>query len=230
MKLVILLLSIFGVLLSSCGVPYNDSEFIETNNPIHDQAVVSIEPYSFSEINTIFGPAAFSANELATIFGNPNFISGYYSEKNGEDGFFVLSVKFEDIIFDLAANNGEELNFIYKVDSIFDSVEYEVADSDKDVKMKPRSTGIFCEDWELPRSIKLGDSVNAIYNAYDGNKGKGRFAQGQFMVSYDYGESGRVTYMFSSDHIEDINCKLSQVFIEWYDANNYPDYSGLPPS
>jgi hypothetical protein len=122
-------------------------------------------------------------------------------------------------MFDLVANNGEELNFVIKDDSKSptDFNKYEVTNSDREIRLKPHIVSIFGGNFTLPREIKLGDIISALYGAYSGNKGKDRIAQGRFMVSYDYGTSGRITYIFCSDEIDNTNT-LEQVSIEWYDA------------
>lgn len=215
------------LLLSSCtststeGVPTSDQTIISSDPSVvtSDQTVVSTEPYSFSEVNPLFGPGPFSVNELVEIFGEPTLLSGHY---NGENNFFVVSAVFEDVMFDLAANNGENLNFMKNDTSPSTSNRYEVTDSDREVRMKPQIISVSGGNWELPRKIKLGDSRETLYEAYDGNKGKEQTAQGQFLVSYDYGESGRIIYHFYTDAID----KLVQVTIEWYDSHDREDVSG----
>ena len=227
------------LLLSSCASQPNSFTLTGSAVSTLEQTAVSTEPpfmdnepYSFSEVNTLFGPGPFSVNELAKIFGEPNFISGYYSEEDGENGFFVLNATFENIMFDLEANNGEKLNFIIKDDSEspISYGRYEVTDSDKEVQMKPRSTSVLGGNWALPRKINFGDSIEAIYKAYNGNKGKERDdGQGQFTVSYDYGESGRITYEFDfNSEYTDVIDELKGVSIEWYDAYNYWKDSPAP--
>jgi hypothetical protein len=232
-KIIVMLLAL--LLLSSCVSQPNGSTPTGSDISASEQTVVSTEPYSFSEVNTLFGPGPFSVNELAEVFGEPTFIGGYYSEKDGENGFFVLNALFKDVIIDLAANNGEKLNFIVKDDSkspiSYD--KYQVTNSDREVRMKPQTISIFGGNWELPRKMNFGDSINELYNAYNGNKGKESITQGQFMVFYNYGESGRITYEFGTDAIDDTIYKLEQVTIEWYDAHNWEDVSapsGVPPA
>ena len=216
------------LLLSACAPPLNVSTStqpsistssqtaVSTEPSLTDNVYLENEPYSFSEVNPLFGPGPFSVNELAKIFGVPDFIGGYFSEEGGENGFFVLNARFENIMFDLAANNGEELNFIIKNDSVIGGYDkYEVTDSDKEVRMKPQVIGVWGGNWALPRKMNFGDSIEALYNAYNGNKGKEKVVEGRFMVSYDYGESGRITYEFDENIYT-----LEQVTIEWYNAWN----------
>lgn len=198
----------------------NDSFQTESEKSTSEQNIISIEPYSFSDVNTPFGPGPFSVNELTEIFGEPTFVGGYYSEEDGENGFFVLCVLYKDVKVDLAANNGEKLNFIVKDDSkspiSYD--RYQVTNSDKEVRMKPQIISIFGGDWVLPRKMNFGDSIELLYNAYNGNKGKERIAQGQLLISYKYGDSGTITYVFGIDEVEDTFYKLEQVTIEWYNV------------
>ena len=228
MKRILMQILLF-LLLPSCMFQPNVSGSNESSASNSNQPVISTEPYSFSEVNTLFGPGPFSANELVEIFGEPTFVGGYYyGERAGKSGFFVLSTQFENIMFDLAANNGEKLNFITKDSSFFTSGydKYEVTDSDKDVRMKTQIVSVFGGDWALPRKMKFGDSIDILYEAYNGNRGKEREAQGLFLVSYDYGESGRITYGF-----HDTTYNLERFTIEWYDAHNWEDVSapsGVP--
>ena len=192
-----------------------------------DIVYLESEPYSFSEVSPLFGPEPFSVNELSKIFGEPESIYGYYFERGG---YFVLNVFFEDIFFTLAANNGEELNFIVKDESkpLISSDRYEVPDSARDVRMKPKSVRVHGEDLVLPRGMKFGDSLETLYNAYNENEGRGSHAsEGRFLVYYDYGESGQVIYDFDS-----IIGKLQAVTINWHSArgwNTIPPPDGLPP-
>ena len=214
MKKVFLLFFIF-LLLSSCAGTLNGDDFSQSSGSTSEQPVISTEPYSFSEVNTLFGPGPFSVNELVEIFGDPTFLDGYYGGYyNDKNDFFVISIVFTDVMFDLAANNGEKLNLI-KDDSRlpYDNNYYKLTDSDREVRLKPQSMGVSGGDWILPRKMKFGDSIDVLYNVYDGNKGKEKYVEGRFMVSYDYGESGRITYEF-----HDTTYKLEQVTIEWYDA------------
>jgi hypothetical protein len=233
MKVIIVLLLAL-LLLSSCVSQPNGSTPTKSDISASEQTIVTTEPYSFSEVNTLFGPGPFSVNELAKVFGEPTFIDGYYSEKDGKNGFFILSALYKDIYIVLAANNGEKLNFIVKDDSKSPTSydKYQITNSDREVRMKPQAISIFGGNWDLPRKMKFGDSINVLYDAYNGNKGKERIAQGQFMVSYNYGESGRITYEFGTDAIDSSN-KLEGVSIEWYDAHNWEDVSApsdVPPA
>jgi hypothetical protein len=231
MKVIIVLLLAL-LLLSSCVSQNNSSTPTESDISVSEQIIVSKEPYSFSEVNTLFGPGPFSVNELAKVFGEPYSIGGYYSEK----GYFVLSVGYNDMCIELAANNGEKLNFIVKDNSAspISTDKYQVSNSDRDVRMKPRFIYISGGNFELPRKIKFGNSINDLYNAYNGNKGKQCIDEGSFLVSYNYGESGSITYAFETEEIDSSN-KLKEVMIEWYDAINCEDVSntsttsGRPP-
>ncbi len=122
--------------------------------------------------------------------------------------------------------DGQKLSFINDT-SPSASNRYEVTDSDRDVRMNPQIVSVSGGIWELPRKIKLGDSKETLYEAYDGNKGKERTTQGQFLISYDYGESGRIIYHFYTDAMDE----LVQVTIEWYDSCDREDVSapsGVP--
>lgn len=227
-KTILLFLALLLLLLPSCvATRPND---VVSSESTSDQSIVCDEPYSFSEVNPVFGPGPFSVNELADIFGEPTFVGGYYNEKKG---CFGLNVLFNDVMYDFEANNGEELNFIVN-DNPNPSISYDkykVTSSDLDVQMKPRIVGVFGGNWELPRGIHFGCSREELYNAYNGNKGKERTAQGQFEVSYNYGETGRITYSFYDE--EGKIDELADFAIEWYDAFNWDDltsYLDRPPA
>lgn len=231
MKIVIVLLLTL-LLLSSCVSQPNISTPTVSEIPTSEESIVPTEPYSFSEVNSLFGPGPFSVNELVKVFGKPTSLYGYYSEADSKNGYFGLFVTYKDIYIDLAANNGEKLNFIIKDDSkpLYSYERYQVTDSDRDVRMKLRSISICVENFELPRNIKLGCSINELYDAYNGNQGKKSFCEHLSLISYKYGESGCITYCFDTESIYSTN-ELVEVLIEWYDTHNYEDVStpsGLP--
>ena len=83
MKKVFLLLFILFLLTSCVTTPPDSNVPSESSVPTSGQAAVSGEPYSFSEVNALFGSGPFSVNELTEIFGKPAFVDGYYSERDG---------------------------------------------------------------------------------------------------------------------------------------------------
>lgn len=219
------------LILTSCGVEpdgstpqevtisssrQDDMETSDINDStsefsLSDNVFLTNEPYSFSEVDPLLGPGPFSVNELSEIFGEPSWIEGYYNDRNVKSEYYVISVMFKDTKFDLVANSSEELNLI----SIGDG-KYKVSDSAMDVKMKPKYMSVISGDWILPRGIKLGDSIDSLYNAYNGNRGEERFAQGEFLISYDYGESGSIIYHFNGTNTDSTIGELEQITIEWY--------------
>lgn len=252
----ILILLLILLLFTSCGVKSNDStqqesatssleqttifssELIKTTNitssPTESSLVDNVfamdEPYSFSEVNPLLGIGSFSVNDLSEIFGEPSFVEGYYNDRNVEARYYVISVMFKDVMFDLVANNGENLNLTgIDAESPIRDARYEVPDSAMDVQMKPQSMSILSGDWILPRGIKLGDSTDSLYNVYAGNRGEERFAQGLFLVSYDYGESGSIIYHF--DASSSVIGKLKQVTIIWHSTSvsNFSQQSERTP-
>ncbi len=164
---------------------------------------------SFFEDNSLLEDNLFSVNELSEIFGEPSFIDGYYNEKSE---YYVISVMFKDVKFDLVANNDEELNFI----PIKDSIYYEVPDSALDIKLKLQYASIFSGDWSLPKGLKIGDSIEMLYNAYNEKSNNERFVQGEFLVSYNYGEFGNIVYHFDENKINGIK----QATISFYQNDN----------
>ena len=171
------------------------------------------EPYSFSEVNPLFGPDFVSVNELSELFGTPSFIMGYFYDRNVENPYYVISVMFEDVKFDLAANHGEDIDL-----SPTDNERFEVPESSLSISLQPQNVSIWSENLELPRGIQIGNSIETLYDAYKGNRGKERQAQGVFLVSYDYGESGSITYHFNDTSEDGIIGALEQVSIEWYNT------------
>lgn len=208
MKKIILLNLIIIFFLSACGI---DSEFSLIKDENNIKSSIMNEPYPFSEVNELLGPEAFSVNELSEIFGEPSCIYGYYYNSNSENGYYLISTIFKDVMFDLVVNNSDELNLISTGGNI-----YKVSDSAMDIKMKPKYVSVSNGDWTLPRGIKLGDSIDSLYNAYNGNKGTERFAQGELLISYDYGESGSIIYHFADTSMDGVISGLRQVTIEWY--------------
>ena len=236
MKKIPILLFIL-LMFTSCGVRYYDLSSQETAASLPEQTAVSCEmtaaanatalsdgistadydflmnePYSFSEVDSVLGPGPFSVNKLSEIFGEPTSVYGYYSN----DGFGVISVMFEDVMFDLTANHGEKLN----LEPTENSRYYKVPDSAMDIQMEVHYSGIFNGNWRLPRGIKLGDSIESLYNVYNGNRGQERSAQGEFLVSYKYGESGSIIYHFDDTNADGVISGIKQVTIEWYSTNN----------
>ena len=199
------------VLLSACAVQPGGSTSIESLSDVSSVADNSTvdKGYSFSDVDSLYGPDAFSVNELSEIFGEPTFLGGY----RFQGGAFALNVRFEDIMFDLVANNGEQLNYIIKDDSMSPSGfgRYAITESDRSVRMKPLCSWVSGENWPLPRNMKIGDSRDKLTGAYNGDEGLENTAEGQLSVSYDYGQSGYISYIFYND-------KLESVSITWYDA------------
>jgi len=200
-KIIIMLLTL--ILLCSCATQPDDSSVVDT--PMANKG------YSFSEIDILYGPGPFSVNELAEIFGEPTFLTGYHSR----DGVSALCVSFKDIQFDLIANNGEELSYALTNDPppVSDSSGFcSVEESDKSVRMKPICSWVSGEKWPLPRNMKIGDSREQLTHAYNGDMGQENTAEGQLAVAYGYGQSGYIAYIFYDD-------KLNSVSITWYDGN-----------
>ena len=97
--------------------------------------------------------------------------------------------------------------------------------------MKPKCMSIISGDWTLSYGIKLGDSKEKVYNAYNGNKGIERQAQGMLLISYNYGEYGSITYHFNDTCENSIISKLYQITIEWhntYTLNNISPVEKAP--
>lgn len=232
-KIIVLLLII--TLLSACETQPNGSAPTESSNPaveascvpqtpnpspteLNDLAVESPSPnkrYSFSEVDPLYGPDSFSVDELTKIFGEPTFLIGYCFQNYA----FALNVRFEGVMFDFVANNGEVLSYALAHDPQtlpYGSDMYVVSESDKAVCMNPLCTRIRSEIWPLPRNMKIGDSLDKLYDAYDGDKGRKEIAEGSLMVFYDYGETGHIVYIFS-DEGEDST--LAEVSITWYDIS-----------
>ncbi|MDO5149906.1 MAG: hypothetical protein Q4D76_10980 [Oscillospiraceae bacterium] len=224
-------------MFTSCGVKSYNLSSQETVTSLPEQTAVSFEmttttnatdlpagistadydflmnePYLFSEVDSVLGPGPFSVNKLSEIFGEPISVYGYYSS----DGFGVISIMFEDVMFDLTANHGEKLD----LEPTEDSRYYKVPNSAMDIQMEVQYSCVFNGNCRLPRGIKLGDSIESLYNAYNGNRGKERSAQGEFLVSYKYGESGSIIYHFDDTNSDGVTSGIKQVTIEWYSMNN----------
>ncbi len=197
------------ILFTSCDVNSDISSLSESVILTFNQNDNDEIDKSFFEDNLLLEDNLFSVNELSEMFGEVSFVDGYYNEKYE---YYVISVMFKDVKFDLAANSGEELNFT----PIKDSIYYEVPDSALDIKLKLQYVSIFSGDWSLPKGVKLGDSVEMLYNAYNGDSGEERFAQGEFLVSYSYGESGNIEYHFDENKINGIK----QATISLYHNDN----------
>ena len=206
-KIVIILLAL--TLLSSC----TSSKTSSSNISAIIENSSSKKTYSFSEVDVLFGLGSFSVNDLVKVFGEPSFIDGY----RWDGGAFAVNVQFNDIVFDLVANKGEELNFIVKDDLATSGSygRYTVTESDKSVRMKPLNSCIIGKNWPLPRNIKIGDSRNKLTNAYNGDKGKKEILGGELTIFYDYGQSGNIAYVFSISK----PTVLDRVEIMWYDSN-----------
>ena len=221
-------------------LPEQSSETAEPSTEI-DPVFLKNEPYSFSEVDPLFGPGPFSVNDLAETFGEPEFIGAYYVgeddyyvEGEDEDGYFEMWVQFKDITVSFRDKSRDQFHFILQDDPNPDVAYgvYEATDADREVRLKPQSITVFGKNWPLPRNLKIGDSINTLYEAYDGNKGRERTAQGQFMISYDYEEDGRITYLFNTDVIDE-NLYITAFSIEWYDVWRWEEMSfpeGLPPA
>lgn len=50
-------------------------------------------------------------------------------------------------------------------------------------------------------TVNTGDSIESLYNAYNGNRGTERSAQGDVLASDDYGESGSIVYHFADNSL-----------------------------
>jgi len=212
-KIFILLLML--VLLSACTVHPIGSTSIKsssasskTSSSMPDNSPVD-KAYSFSEVDALYGPGPFSLNDLAKIFGEPESIYGY----RFDGGAFAINIQFNDVVFDLVANNGEKLNLI-KDDSKPPNY-FIVTESDKSVRMKPLNSCIIGGKWTLPRNMKIGDSRDKLTKAYNGDTGQENTDEGELEVSYDYGQSGKIAYTFLT---YEPDAGLVSVAITWYDS------------
>jgi hypothetical protein len=207
-------------------VTTNTTSLFRENSVIDNNFQID-KSYSFSEIDLLSNNVQFSVNELSRIFGEPLYIYGYYNDKNADYEYCIISVMFEDAMFDLTCDNDEELNLI----PISESEYYKLPNSSKDIQMKPKCMSIISGDWTLSYGIKLGDSKEKVYNAYNGNKGIERQAQGMLLISYNYGEYGSITYHFNDTCENSIISKLYQITIEWhntYTLNNISPVEKAP--
>ena len=202
-------------------VPITTTEQVTTTT--EEQIILASEPYSFTEVSSQFHYDLVSVNELAKIYGEPVSVGASHVEaKNGKPDYFILTVEFEGITFELKPTSEDELKLKLKEKdekTYYQPPEtYEITEADMNIRLKPQMLFIDGEKWELPRKIKIGCSEEMLFEAYNGNKGRERFAQGLTMYSYDYGETGRITYGF-----EYFSEELSYFLIEWYDAIHWED-------
>lgn len=211
-------------------VPITATEQVTTTT--EEQIILPSEPYSFTEVNSRFHYDLISVKELGKIYGEPVSVGASHIEaKKGKPDYFILTVEFEGITFELEPTSEDELQLKLKAKderTYYQSPEtYEITEADMNIRLKPQMLFIDGEKWELPRKIKMGCSEDSLFEAYNGNKGRERFAQGLTMYSYDYGETGRITYGF-----EYFSGELSYFLIEWYDAIHWEDIPdrGLPPA
>ncbi|MBQ8961386.1 MAG: hypothetical protein IJ071_09305 [Ruminococcus sp.] len=192
-----------AILLCSCSYPGASSEPEEPD----------LSGFS-DNVDPIFGPGEISVNELAQTFGEPELVYGYFDESGAQ----IVSVTFQEAMFDLACYDGR-----LQLEESSDQIQ-DVPESVLDLELVPETVSITGGDWQLPRNIRLGDSLDTVYSAY-GSHGTERTAQGERLISYDL-EDGAVTYHFDQEG------SLFQFTISWNDRS-FPsgtDTGEAPPA
>jgi len=184
--------------------------------------------FSYSEIDSKFGPGPFSVNELAAVFGEPTKLFGtIYSMSSGH---FALIAEFEGISFDLVSRD-EGLSF--DTEDNFNTLwpeapEFPVMSQDKALKIKPHIVTITSDKIAFARGIKIGDSKEKVIAAYDGCAGDEREHEGITQLFYTYrldetieytddeifnkaSQTGTINYWFEVD-------KLIEIHVSWYNG------------
>ena len=211
--------------------PVTEAEPATEEEPLTEEATTAEEKlkkvFSYSEIDTKFGPGPFSVNELARVFGEPVKLLGtIYSMSSGD---VCLHAEFDGLSFELIPKDG---TVSFDFDTIWDNnmSENPVTSQDKNIKIKPFTTTITSEKIDFIRGIKIGDRKEKIIAAYDGYAGYEWVNEGEGItyVLYYYrpdkiikytddeqfnvaSQTGDVCYSFS-------NGKLTEIGIAWYDG------------
>ncbi|MCL2495085.1 MAG: hypothetical protein FWE98_05450 [Oscillospiraceae bacterium] len=202
-----------------------------TEEEITEEATTNKEEYkvfSYSEIDSKFGPGPFSVNELVAVFGEPVKLFGTIFSISS--GHFALIAAFEGVSFDLVSRD-EGLSFDTEENYTMEwreAPEFPVTSRDKIVRIKPYSTKITDNKIDFIRGIKIGDSKEKVIAAYGGFAGSERESEGITRLFYAYrpdeiieytddeifniaSQTGSVFYSFS-------NGKLIEINVYWYDG------------
>jgi len=182
--------------------------------------------FSYSEIDSKFGPGPFSVNELAVVFGEPVKLFGTYIS----NGYFALNAAFEGISFEFVSRN-EGLSFDTEDNNStewVESPEFAVTPQDKTMKIKPYATTITGANIDFIRGIKIDTSKEKVIAAYDGYAGSERESEEITRLFYTYrpdeiieftddeifniaSQTGYVLYSFKES-------KIVEIQIAWYDG------------
>jgi len=236
--LVGLLLFATGCISKETESPPETSQSETETEPTTEETITTAEEttvaekeekvFSYSEIDSKFGPGPFSVNELATIFGEPLELQGVRYDANGN---FALIAKYNGVSFDLVAffhsEELKELSFYEDADD-YAMYEFSVSQEDREVQIEPYLTKLSSDKIDFIRGIKIGDSKEKVIAAYDGYAGEDWEYEGVTNVFYDYrpdkiieytnderfniaSQTGNVIYSFKEG-------KLIEISITWYDG------------
>jgi len=152
---------------------------VATETPREDKV------YFFSEIDEDLGPGPFSVNSLSEKYELIQaFGVGYNHNYN------AIIAEYDGVSFHLVNNFSKELSF---EEGFIIQGTVSLSDEDKDVFIKPYLTIITSDKINLPRNIKIGDSIEDVATAYDGNEGSNFF---------QYDDFYRVVYWYRPEVIE----------------------------
>jgi len=193
-----------------------------TEKPTTEETETKI--FSYSEIDSKFGPGPFSVNELSKIFGEPVKLFG--APIYGPYGICLLA-QFDGITFDLIPRD-DSISFYNEHIWNDGAFEQPVTQQDKDVQIIPYKTMITGDKIDFIRGIKTGDSKEKVIAAYGGYVGEEWEREDITYVYYSYrpdkiikytddevfnlaSQTGGISYGF-------VEGKLTEICVAWYDG------------
>jgi hypothetical protein len=182
--------------------------------------------YSFDEIDASLGPIAMSLKDIEAKYGEP--VSVYGTIISSSSGDLGINADYNDVHFTLVNNHGEKLSKTFEEVSAEsqDTANFELKDSDKDVKLKPYTTIVSSSTVPLPRGIKIGNERDSITSAYENDTGEELTEDNVISAKYSYrpqsalsltdtneleAATGSIVYEFKDDLL--ISAKIS-----WYNG------------
>ncbi|MDR0271769.1 MAG: hypothetical protein LBI27_00420 [Clostridiales bacterium] len=190
--------------------------------------------FSYSEVDSVFGPGPFSVNGLTEIFGEP--IRAFGVVHYTMNYHVAIILEFEGVTFHLVENWDPELSFnneendelVYNAPygEFLDINNFTLSDFDREVLIKPYSTTITGNAWTLPRGIQIGDSFEQVREAY--NHTHAILREAEAWIYYEYrpdiiehltddewfnaeSQTGGICYHFEDD-------SLNEISIFWYNG------------